>query len=241
MCGSRPVWSSPVVMARRLSPAISIAASTAGLPRPLCPRSPGIAPGRHAVHCWRRWKCIRVWPCRSCGTARSPSRWRSTPKYPRLLPAKLCTNWGSGWTRRALDPLLHLAAAPRSTRVVPVTEQVSDLGGAKGTRTPGLLDANQTLFQLSYSPEMSPAQGYPLPAGWSVSLAEDKACGLLQQPGQPPVGQGLATGLAGRAVLQRRVGEGHLLDGVPADRALLARPAVHAQAALLLAFQIRGG
>jgi hypothetical protein len=26
--------------------------------------------------------------------------------------------------------------------------------GAKGTRTPGLLDANQTLFQLSYSPEM---------------------------------------------------------------------------------------
>src|SRR5260370_301053 len=26
--------------------------------------------------------------------------------------------------------------------------------GAKGTRTPGLLDANQTLFQLSYSPRM---------------------------------------------------------------------------------------
>ena len=31
--------------------------------------------------------------------------------------------------------------------------------GAKGTRTPGLLDANQTLFQLSYSPEMSSAKG----------------------------------------------------------------------------------
>src|ERR1700734_931532 len=31
--------------------------------------------------------------------------------------------------------------------------------GAKGTRTPGLLDANQTLFQLSYSPEMSFAKG----------------------------------------------------------------------------------
>src|SRR6516225_2418490 len=31
--------------------------------------------------------------------------------------------------------------------------------GAKGTRTPGLLDANQTLFQLSYSPEMSSEQG----------------------------------------------------------------------------------
>ena len=32
-------------------------------------------------------------------------------------------------------------------------------GGAKGTRTPGLLDANQTLFQLSYSPETSSAKG----------------------------------------------------------------------------------
>ena len=28
--------------------------------------------------------------------------------------------------------------------------------GAKGTRTPGLLDANQTLFQLSYSPGCLP-------------------------------------------------------------------------------------
>jgi hypothetical protein len=30
--------------------------------------------------------------------------------------------------------------------------------GAKGTRTPGLLDANQTLFQLSYSPECLPTR-----------------------------------------------------------------------------------
>lgn len=35
--------------------------------------------------------------------------------------------------------------------------------GAKGTRTPGLLDANQTLFQLSYSPGGFFRQGYPLP------------------------------------------------------------------------------
>ena len=139
------------------------------------------------------------------------------------------------------DQITNAGIRGKAAPAVPAIEQVSDLGGAKGTRTPGLLDANQTLFQLSYSPEMSPAQGYPLPAGWSVSLAEDKACGLLQQPGQPPVGQEFAAGLAGRAVLQRRVGEGHLLDGVPADRALLARPAVHAQAALLLAFQVRGG
>jgi hypothetical protein len=31
--------------------------------------------------------------------------------------------------------------------------------GAKGTRTPGLLDANQTLFQLSYSPGTAFAKG----------------------------------------------------------------------------------
>src|SRR6266550_2772194 len=30
--------------------------------------------------------------------------------------------------------------------------------GAKGTRTPGLLDANQTLFQLSYSPGCFPTR-----------------------------------------------------------------------------------
>jgi len=35
----------------------------------------------------------------------------------------------------------------------------SDLRGAKGTRTPGLLDANQTLFQLSYSPGTPLAKG----------------------------------------------------------------------------------
>lgn len=34
--------------------------------------------------------------------------------------------------------------------------------GAKGTRTPGLLDANQTLFQLSYSPGSASRSGYPV-------------------------------------------------------------------------------
>jgi hypothetical protein len=33
--------------------------------------------------------------------------------------------------------------------------EVAD-GGAKGTRTPGLLRAKQTLFQLSYSPALVP-------------------------------------------------------------------------------------
>ena len=50
---------------------------------------------------------------------------------------------------------------------------------------------------------------------------------LLQQLRHPPVGERLAAGLAGGAVLQARVGEGHLADRVAADRALLAGAAVH--------------
>jgi hypothetical protein len=36
--------------------------------------------------CWLPSTCIRAWPCRSCGTARSPSRWRSTPRSLRCRP-----------------------------------------------------------------------------------------------------------------------------------------------------------
>ena len=149
MRGSRPDWSSPPVMARRSSPATSIAASTAGSPRRVCPRSPGIAPGRHAVHCWRRSTCTRVWPCRSFGTARSPSRWRSTPKYPRLLPAKRSASWGSGWTGPRHWPLLHFAAAPRSKTAGPVSEPASELGAPLRNRTVDLLLTMETLCRLS--------------------------------------------------------------------------------------------
>jgi hypothetical protein len=55
---------------------------------------------------------------------------------------------GSGW------PSNH--TLPDRRRCGSCNDQ---FGGAKGTRTPGLLDANQTLFQLSYSPEMSFAKG----------------------------------------------------------------------------------
>ncbi len=48
--------------------------------------------------------------------------------------------------------------AVRSGRLEAVEGVLALTCGAKGTRTPGLLDANQTLFQLSYSPEMSVAQ-----------------------------------------------------------------------------------
>ena len=46
---------------------------------------------------------------------------------------------------------------------------------------------------------------------------------LLEQPGHPPVGERLAAGLAGRAVLQERVGERHLAHHVAAHRARRAR------------------
>src|ERR1700722_16643247 len=120
--------------------------------------------------------------------------------------------------------------------------------GAKGTRTPGLLDANQTLFQLSYSPASSFRPEYPLlplsadpPGPAPGSSAGDAHRRLLQQAGQAAVGERLAARLAGRAILECGVGEGHFSDGVAADLAFLACPAVPAQAALLLAFEIGGG
>ena len=113
--------------------------------------------------------------------------------------------------------------------------------GAKGTRTPGLLDANQTLFQLSYSPRMSP-QGYPLPTELDAAVTQVRPSQfLLEQARQTAVGEGLAAGLAGGTVLEGGVGERDLLDGVAAHRAFLAGPAMHPQAALLLALQVGGG
>ena len=61
---------------------------------------------------------------------------------------------------------------------------------------------------------------------------------LLEQAAHPPVGERLAAGLAGRAVLQARVGEADLAHGVAADRALLAGAAVHREVRLLLALQL---
>src|SRR5579862_3737369 len=63
----------------------------------------------------------------------------------------------------------------------------------------------------------------------------------LEQAGQAAVGERLAAGLAGGAVLERGVGEGDLPDRVAADLAGLAGLAVHPQAALLLALEVGGG
>src|SRR5690348_12985963 len=75
--------------------------------------------------------------------------------------------------------------------------------------------------------------GYAVPQ----SAASGARAVLLEPAGQPPVGQLPALGLAGRAVLERPVGEGHRPDRVAAHRARQPGPRVHPQAAALLAFQ----
>jgi hypothetical protein len=83
-------------------------------------------------------------------------------------------------------------------------------GGAKGTRTPGLLDANQTLFQLSYSPmylQTSVPAPRGEPGGKRIWPNGAQLAALLEQAGQAAICQRLAARLAGRTVLQSRVGE----------------------------------
>src|SRR3954447_2509419 len=76
--------------------------------------------------------------------------------------------------------------------------------------------------------------------GWSCPAC---CCwsGLLEELAHPPVGERLAAGLARGAVLQARVGEGDLADGVPAHRAGLPGLGVHGEMGLLLALELAGG
>src|SRR3954464_10800047 len=62
----------------------------------------------------------------------------------------------------------------------------------------------------------------------------------LEQARQAPVRERLPAGLAGRAVVERRVGERHFSHDVTADRAGLAGPTVHPHAQLLLRLQVTG-
>ena len=62
----------------------------------VCPSCAERAKTLRAAQCWEGWH-LEDEP----GIAPDPAT--DDQKYPRLLPAKLCTNWGSGWTRRALD------------------------------------------------------------------------------------------------------------------------------------------
>src|SRR5579859_3343136 len=193
-------------------------------------------PSRAGAHAWMKILSMTSAPVVITGRSRST--------YDRtVLSARPCqpgTEMSSIYRARTSSPGHPRPRPPSHPQPWPPCRTLL-ICGAKGTRTPGLLDANQTLFQLSYSPEMSCAQGYPGCTRESVSLSRTRPDGSLQQPGQPAVGERLATGLAGRAVLQSRVGERHLLDRVPAHRALLARPAVYPQSALLLTLEVGRG
>src|SRR3954451_6989646 len=63
--------------------------------------------------------------------------------------------------------------------------------------------------------------------------------GSLEQLRHPSVGERLPACLAGRAVLKRRVREGHLADRVPADRTGPAGPAADGAVALLPTLELR--
>jgi integrase len=79
---------------------------------------------------------------RFCGTARSPSRWRSTPRFPRPPPAPRCTSSASGSaTRRCCTSVLYGNKNGR----FPQKEPASDLGGRYWDRTSDLLGVNEAL------------------------------------------------------------------------------------------------
>jgi hypothetical protein len=61
-----------------------------------CPGSPSTARARHVLRCWPHWTFTRESRCASCGTARSRSRWRSTPRRRRLPPVRRSASSATG-------------------------------------------------------------------------------------------------------------------------------------------------
>jgi pimeloyl-ACP methyl ester carboxylesterase len=97
--GSKQVSSSRPGTAPRLSHGTSTAASpAASLPR-RSRRSLCTAPARPAARCWLPSTCTLATRCRSFGTARSPSPWRSTTRHPRPPLARASASSHSGSTR----------------------------------------------------------------------------------------------------------------------------------------------
>jgi hypothetical protein len=71
----------------------------------------------------------RGWPCASCGTARSPSRWRSIPRHHRLPRAKRCA---SSATCSRRDSCCHLLLPEDQQGRFRFRRPAFDLGGAEG-------------------------------------------------------------------------------------------------------------
>ena len=69
-------------------PPTSTASSPPGAARPGSATSSHTACAAPARHCLPRSTFTLAWPCGYCGTARSPSRWRFTPRSPTTSPAR---------------------------------------------------------------------------------------------------------------------------------------------------------
>src|SRR6188768_4111152 len=89
------------------------------------------------------------------------------------------------------------------------------------TRRPGCGVSAGSAFACSGAWIMVSATGHRVPTAVdrAGTVRPSRRAESPDQPGQPPVGQRLAAGLAAGAVLEAGVGEGHLADGAAADRA----------------------
>ena len=185
------------------------------------------------------------------------NRWYLIPKHmPTLMPVATpaspqppdeCHRLGNQFPasvvlNRQPNPLLHRLALAGIERQ-PVTGEISSATRPAGSFTTSRSSTSiakiDLLILIAFDPNPLPPPARSSPAHAGVLLAErfEQCCvalaaghELLQQLRQPPIGELLAAGLAGRAVLQRGVGEGHLGDGVSADVTLLALTPMHPQA-----------
>jgi hypothetical protein len=140
LAGLAMISCSPRAQAGRSSRGQSVDGSTCGAPRLACAVSACMTPGVPAVRCWRPSTCTRAWPCGFSGIARSLSRWSSarwSPTRQRWLRSATL------WAPLTLPYQMRGVGARCCTPLLYIGDRCSKMRGAKGTRTPGLLDANQ--------------------------------------------------------------------------------------------------
>jgi hypothetical protein len=103
---------------------------------------------RRAGPFWRRSTSARAWLCRSCGTARTPSQWRSTPEVRSAppVPRSGSSRGGSACAHgRCCTLLLHRG----SKRSVGCSNPAYKLRAPLRNRTVDLLLTMETLCRLS--------------------------------------------------------------------------------------------
>ncbi len=126
-------------------PGLCVTASTGASWLRGFPGSPCTAPARLAPRCWPPLTSTRVSLCASCGTARSPSRWRSTPRFPRPPPARRSRSSASGSARTPRPRCCTLLLHQDRKRPVARSQPAAELGGRYWDRTSDLLGVNEAL------------------------------------------------------------------------------------------------